>query len=686
MLKQNIESSVLSDDVAANGTTISSPKDYEIPSIVQPNDEANNIAAVTPEQNRFRLVQVVANKVRETVRWLTLVKPSLPANPVPIEETGNTEPDSLITSPALLKILKFFGKKGNANLPNEPEAPVAPDIQAPNCLPDPNAEDYQDALHNLVTYHLGQWSIDNNPYSPEETARLDGINQICSKVLHLSLPKEDAYALTTLNCDTIIAVIRRLKNKVGKAELAVMVLIAKIVETELYINIGCRSGSEFFRRNAELMGISISRAWDYYRRGKAFFLYGKYILNGTGEFTGIPLEEFIASHMSALTLLDRAVEKLGVEKALINLKTLTFREFQKTLSDKKPLDEKASNKSRKKDSFNDASSQEPLSPHEEQKRVIASLGLKPNEKRLLQIIAKGGKYYSTRGLTEEQFAAVETRLRQYRHGVYERNLQGPLSYKRSPFDPDKPLEYSDDLIKLDNVNDIILRIRAGLARVVPTRRAIAVLVYRLYYEALYAGKPVWKFPYKEVKYSSFKDFAMDVLGLGEDYRDYVAVGKVLKTHYNFLEGLSDMDTEDVFLKLRYLSDALKTHKGDEPLVLARLRSLTIREFKCFSVEPDFEITFSKKLTEKQLEKFSQALFVTRDPFGAFSRHHSIEFIETYYQGEDGSIEKIVSEVCADQIRKEIEAANSAISEDKKPESTDSTDDGVDNPLLTSSVA
>jgi hypothetical protein len=621
--------------------------------VASSNDEASKITAKSPGRTGFCLVQVVA-KVRETVKGLSMIKPSLA-----VKQT----------------------------------APATSANQSPDRLPNPNGADYHNAMLTLFKQGLGRWSKEN-PYSPEETAILDEINRISSRVLHISLSQEDAYAITTHDCNTIIAVISRLRKKVGITELAVMMLIAKMAIKKMYVNIGCRSDSEFFIRNAEAMGISISRAWDYYyyKRGKAFFNHGNHIIHGTGSFTGIPIDEFVASHMSKLTLLDRAVEKFGEEKALENLKALTFREFQKTLSNK-IVPKSVSGNSHTEHRPKDTVLQKPLDIHAEQKMSILSLNLRPNEKRLLRIIAKGGKYCATPGLTDEQVSAVETRLRQYRQDVYERNLQvAPLSYARPPFDPNTPLEFSENLVNLNNVNDIILRIRAGLALVVPARRAIAFLVFRLYSEII-NGKPQWKRPYEGVTYTSFKDFAINVLGLGEDYRDYVAVGKVLKNYYHFLEALSDMDTEDVFFKLRYLPEALKTHKDDETLVLTRLRSLTIREFKCFSEEPDFEITFSKRLTKKQMDLFYEALLGTRDPFGILG-NTSVDFIEVSHQTEHGIVLNIVSNVLAGGIHGKGELVipgdtriTNSVSDTLTGDSHSEADNPIgDSSLLSSSVS
>jgi hypothetical protein len=506
-----------------------------------------------------------------------------------------------------------------------------------NRLPNPKAENYHIAIINLVHYHLGRWSIDKNPYSPEETDILQKIAQIMSDAWHISLPVDKAPTLTTVDFPTIVTVIRSLRKKVGLAELAVAILIALVIEHRLYAQ-QCRTLSEFFHLHGEVMGLSPSGIRDYYKRGVVFLKYRNDILEGVDEIPGIPLDEFVSRHMSKLTIYEKAVEKFGRKEALCKLR-LTFREFQKLLSIKKPKDKKPLNPLPEKTLSTTSVSSQKI--HEEQKEMILELNLAPNEKRLLRIIAKNGIVCTIQKLTEEQLSLLETRLHQCRLEIFQRNLKYiPIGAPSIFIDPINPLSISDELYSLTNIDEIILRIRAGLSLVAPARRTIAILVFRLYSEK-FSFESLWKHPRKGVDYSSFRDFAMEELGMGEDYRDYIAVGRVLKDYYYFLDGLSEIDTEVVFLKLRYLPEALKTHKGNEPLVLARLRSLTVREFKIFSEEPDFEITFSKKLTKKQLDEFDKWLCRTR-PF--FPCNISIDFIEIYKKSECVLINKIEREV------------------------------------------
>jgi hypothetical protein len=498
-------------------------------------------------------------------------------------------------------------------------------------------------MHNNANFHLVSiWS--HNGDSPEEIKRLQEIAVVLAGSFHVPVDE----ALVSKDFTTIVSTIRRLRGKIGVSELAAMILLALIVEYQMYRQIGIKSDAEFFRRESEAMGISSSLARDYCKRGMAFLKYRKDFLEGLDGTSGIALDDFVKSHMSKLTLYERAVEKFGRAEALIRLKQLNFRDFQKELSVKKP----AGQRPQKQLAENTHSS---VSDHDEQKATILELNLAPNEKRALHIIAKGSKYHSTSGLTEEQVIEVEKRLRQKRAEIFESNLRiAPIGFQRKAYNPDDPLAISEDLYGLRNINDIILRIRSGLSLTMPARRTIAILLHRLYTEKGTFGF-YWKRPYEGVEYTSFGDFAMQELGMGEDYRDYIAVGRVLKEYYYFLDCLSDMDTEAVFLKLRYLPKALNTHKGDEPLVLARLRSLTVREFKAFSEKPDFETTFSKKLTEKQLTKFYELLNCTRNPHHPF--HHDTDFIEMYHDSEEGWIYAIERNVLSESKKKNSELPN-----------------------------
>jgi hypothetical protein len=499
--------------------------------------------------------------------------------------------------------------------------------QEPIHLPNPLFENYRDADFRLITIR----SKFGSSVPPEYNKDLHQIAKILSEAWHLS--DIDPFVLTSYDFSTMVTAIRKLRKKIGLSELAVMLLLAIILRDKLYTQEGWKSDAAFFRSTSEVMGISSSRARDYSKRGTVLLNYYLDFFKGIDEVAGIPLEDFVVSHMSKLTIYAKAVEKFGRKDALVFFKSLTFREFQDRVATRKQIDNKA----------NHAHVVQSKCPggspdvHQEQIEMINDLNLAPNEKRLLRIIAKGGKYCYTKYLTEEQVVQVETRLRQKRVEIFENNLKSaPLAFKRKRFNPNDPLAFSEELFDLYNINDIILRIRSGLALIVPARRTIAILLYRLFNEK----KNEWQNPYGGPEYKNFRDFASEKLGMGEDYRDYLRVGKVIMSHYYFLNSLTDMDTEDMFFKLRYLEAALKTHKDNEPLVLARLRTLTIREFKIFSELPDFETTFSKRLTQKQLKVFREALNSSR----GLERFYLGDFIEIYSSDETSRVERIVDDV------------------------------------------
>ena len=558
-----------------------------------------------------------------------------------------------------MRFLAFIGKKtfslltafllkrkAEKEIPLQIEAPKDP-LTAKR-LPNPSSENYQLAKYFNWGWrkHGGASSCICATFSEAFNVPVDktSLNTLISKVLNEAwrtcLPPDEAVEIITAeDFPTIVATIRKLKNKVGIAELATAILLAHIVDSKLYKESGCNSDTAFFAKYSEPMGISSSRARDYCNRGLNFLKFREDILEGVGDVPGIPLEEVASSHMSKLTIYHTAVEKFGRQGALSKMKSLSFRDFQNELA--KPKNKIAQNDAQTKQSPVSSTDNDELDVHEEQKALILEMDLSDTERRLLRIIAKGGIVHPVEKLNDEQLKRFETLIRQRRVEALKKELRcAPSGFQRKSYDPSDPLAISDDLYSLTNIGDIVLRIKDGLALVVPVRRTIAVLTYKLYHEKQF--KFYWSSPKAAGgERRSFRDFAMDELGMGEEYRDYLAVGKVLYDYYYFLDGLSDMDTEDVFFKLKYLPQALETHEGDECLVLARLRSLSVREFKMFSELPDFETTFSKKLTNKQLEQFYTKLTEYRE---IYKKNDSTEFVEAYHANETGMIRATVNDI------------------------------------------
>jgi hypothetical protein len=506
--------------------------------------------------------------------------------------------------------------------------------QADTALPNPNGEQLHSGFSLMINNSLCYWAEGTEGYSSDEMSLLSKIAYSYANTMHTSTDENDALSLTTSDFATIVKTIRRLKKKTGFAELAVMILLDTVVEQELYRKLlYCTSSSRFFQRCEELMGISSSRARDYQQRGYAFLHYSEDILEGTGETEGIPLEELVSSHLTKLRLYPKAVTKFGRKEALRLFKASSFREFQHELKAAKlPKAQSSDSRSKNKPS------------HEEAGEASGSPVLSAAEDKYFRIIAKGGIPHMIVGLNPEQVETAQTRLREYHNQVLEKAYAWN---EHESYNQDNPLEIEEGLYKLRDVAEIIRRIRSGLALVMPTRRTIAVLVYRLSYEANLRSK--WQHPHEGRGYNSFKDFAMNELGMGEDYRDYVKVGRVLKNYYYFLNGMEDKDTEAVFLKLRYLEDALRTYNKNEILVRIRLQSLTVRQFKEFSVNPDFEQSFWKNPSKKQLELFSERFAPSIKGYEAIGKE--VSFIEAYDSSED-QVLRISSDITDWEKRRE----------------------------------
>ena len=483
------------------------------------------------------------------------------------------------------------------------------------------------------------WNTIDKPDLPELSDLFRRIVLIYADAYHTKgclISVNDLTAITTIDFNHIFKVLHGLRKKSAIAELAIMILLANAVMDQRWLKrMEFKSESGFFKAYAEEMRISASKARDYVLRGRIFLEYRDDILNGIENITGMKLEDFASSCMAKLTLYAQAALKLGRKQALINLKELKFRDFKKAIINGGLNDEKT--KPKKPPTADDNHADDLIALYACNKSYIEELNLLPNERRLLRIIVKGGIFvYVERPLTDKEVELIESRLRESRIKTLENNYKTYLPDTRKPFDPAEPFLHPGGLFEVNDFREIVLRIRSAIAMIQPVRRLIAILLYRLYYEKHFSHK--WKNPRDGVKYSSFRDFAIEEIGMSEDYRDYLAVGKVIKNYYYFLEYLTDMDTEETFLKLRYLPDALKTHQKNEPLILARLRSLSVREFKIFSLYPDFETTFTKRLTNKHIEEFERILRASRYPIGGPTVH---DFIEAYSEYEKRFVWKTV---------------------------------------------
>jgi hypothetical protein len=446
----------------------------------------------------------------------------------------------------------------------------------------------QDVLDCKTKIYEG--NIDRLPYlghTPEDLEKTERVSNLLAHVTHTTTDPDNKLALCSLDLNVIVAAIRKMKGEMGLAELATAILVNMVMEQGLYKQLMFyRNRSEFINRSEELLGISPSKIRDMNLRGKAFHIHQKDLIDGIEGEAGITLEELACKHLSKLTLYSKAVGKYGRVEALRRLKAQTFEEFHGGLKD--------ANKR----------SQKPCTPKSDVSPDMTQYSAA--EREFYRVISKGGYPCVVRNLTESQVQQVKTKLDDYHRRImkewYERH-----AHWHKPYDPANPLKIDNDFWYLNDIEDITRRIRAANSVNAPKRCSIAILMFRLSHEE--ALKSQWRdYQGELLRYVSFAKFSMEVLGFGEDYRDYVRVGRILwdRQYYRFLVGL-DIHTDAMFYKLRYLDDAMKTHKSNEVLIYQRLQTLSVRDFALFSRNPVFESTFVKKLSKTKREKFAGLL-------------------------------------------------------------------------------
>ena len=212
-----------------------------------------------------------------------------------------------------------------------------------------------------------------------------------------------------------------------------------------------------------------------------------------------------------------------------------------------------------------------------------------------------------------------------------------------PYSLSRPFEVNKELMELNNVHEIIDRIRAGVALSAPRRRTIAILTYRLKSEPYF--RVYWHHPRPDATFHSFSEFAKQDLGMGEELRDYLRVGRNLATFGYVLDGLDGIDEDSMFYKLRFLDDAISTHQGDIALIRARLAALSCREFAKFARDPDYDKSATHAITKKYRTKFLEIVSTAN---ALMEKGFTVDVIECYSPEESIVLDSLLGEVRGEQ--------------------------------------
>lgn len=491
----------------------------------------------------------------------------------------------------------------------------------------PKPRDPQYALYSVLVNQLAWTGCDAlNTYSREQWQALKAVASEIANAIHASTKDTDADDLVSIDFHHLVRVIRRLEKAHGLTELGVMILLDNVIEERLYKDLyHCNSPADFFRNCEHFIGYTSSRARDAQARGRGFKLHWEDIRCGFGSVPGISLEELCLRHLTKLGLYDEAVALFGREDALRLFMECTYRDFMKQLQNARVKAEEklGSNKVQGSGKGNKKS------------KTIDELKLSGVQLKLLHIVANGGSAKLLVGSSQSQIEWAKTRLIEDRA---ERNLIIRAQIGHKLYDLKRPFEVNKELMELSNVHEIIDRIRAGVALAAPRRRTIAVLTYRLASEPYF--RPYWRHPRSEVRFTSFAAFAKSELGMGEEFRDYVRVGRNLAKYGYVLDALEDANTDAMFYKLRYIEDAVMTHQGDIALIRARLANLSCREFSKFARDKDYDQSTTTALTKKYKERLLE--FVSQ--INALSeKGFAVDVIECYAPEESTILDRFLSE-------------------------------------------
>lgn len=488
------------------------------------------------------------------------------------------------------------------------------------------------SLHQILVDHFS-WSGDDKPwnYQPEQRAALDAIVGALSDTLHVAGEARDLQMLVSFDFHQIVKTIRRMLKRNGIYELGAMILIDIIVSEKRFRDLYyCESAADFFHHAEELIGIPGPRARLYQACGRGFREHHNIILKGIGDVPGMKLEVLASGHLTKLSLFDSAVSFLGHESALRLFSGLSYREFAARIKEAR---------SQKTESTTKKASSAALKAKSDQGRRSREYSSK--ELACARILARNGRVKLITHATEDQVDRSIAALKEHREHVVEENLK---ELGHLPYNPRKPLEIDESLWKLYNAPEMVERIRLGLAKNAPMRRTIALLLYRLSNESYF--RVYWQNPAYGFHFTSFGEFAKTWLGMGEEYRDYIRVGRNLSKFSHLLDGLDGIDTDAMFFKLRYLENAVRTHQGDSALIRARLRGLSVREFAAFASDPDYDLRFSGSLSKKGEEAYLS--FVTQIN-SWLDQGVEVHVVELYGPEESGRLDEYLRRVVAEDM-------------------------------------
>ena len=391
---------------------------------------------------------------------------------------------------------------------------------------------------------------------------------------------------------------------------------------------GCPTPAAYRREVDNRIDLSPRRFNDLAASGDAFRLRYEELLNGVDGEPGIPLVD-LARSITKLPHYEAVRKRVGPKEAIRAMVKYSYVDFKGF--------------ARRDDPWVTVTAAEvtaKLSGAQAEKAVQPPAKVVPRhlpevhsefERQLLRGVQFGRDLCIASSDRSEALDYVEADIRRYRKNI---DAQNRDHFGGSPLGIGTSHPLNEDLLTSRNAFDLEEYIRKGIANMAADRWTVTILVARLRYEDQF--QPRWNF-----EHGAFSVYARVVLGIGEELRDLLRVGRNLLKYPFFLEGQEGLNTDNAFYSFRYVDLAMEKHANDVDLIRARLRSLTTREFAEFARDPLFdERGLKKSLTIKQEECYTKLLNELNNQL-ALGR--SVKIIEILTEGERGKIATLIGD-------------------------------------------
>ncbi len=365
-----------------------------------------------------------------------------------------------------------------------------------------------------------------------------------------------------------------LARNLNRRRLMIARLCDRLRESQLTRQLhGCPSTAAYRRSCDQRLGLSPSAFSFLAAAGKGYRLYAEELRNGIGGEAGVD-EEFLAKSLAKLAIYGRVKEarKEDEKAALIGFKKEPYRLFKRLLVTAEPeilvtyKDQQAML----------TAQQSKTESAKVSKSARTSSAVEPRtleERDIRRIIAHGGMVHLLTSSRPEALEGIEAELKIWRRALDEKNR----NQTRKGAAPSADADLLESKVALD-IEDFI---RTEIARNAPDRRTLAILIARL------RDEPFFYLRWHE-RSNSFFGYASQVLGIGEEARDLIRIGRNLIRFPSILEGQEGFGTDTHFYSLRYLDEAMANHRADVVLIRARLKELTTREFAEFARDPAYD--------------------------------------------------------------------------------------------------